>query len=245
MNIHVVIPHYRCFRWLDLCLYALRTLADGTLDITIVPMDSGEDLAMLRYKFESRVNSIILHDPGAGVGGMVLPGALSEGVSLRPDSDITITVDPDAIVLRNGWDSHLRAIFSDPRLAVAGINPRSDSNDFAGAPEWNWMAFRTKFWFEHVKSFQWRRTDIGHLFLDAAIKNGMEAATWPMNNRPKPGRPATFVGTPELWAMHAFYSTRRQKDYIPEEEKRGILSYEEEMEIMDICREIIDGEKNA
>lgn len=237
-TINVIIPHYKCVEWLFLCIESLTKLSNGMPHITVVNM-RGEGSVELRGSPLLRVIPI---EAGDKVGGAALPGALQAGMYAGENFDITVTVDPDAIVLKKGWDDDLRAIFADPRMAVAGINPRSDAREFFDVPEWNWMAFRTKFWFDHVKTFQWRRVDVGHLFSDAALANGMGVSTWPMRERPFAGRAASVVGRSEPWAFHAFYSTRKMKDRIPESERVGILTPEEENKAMAWCRAVIDSQ---
>lgn len=238
-TINVIIPHYKCEDWLELCYKSIMLLSNRPFSVTIIDM-GGKKPGRIDWRSDD-LKTIYL-DVGEKVGGAALPMALQAGIYAGENFDITVTVDPDAIVLKKGWDDDLRAIFADPRMAVAGINPRSDAREFFDVPEWNWMAFRTKFWFDHVKTFQWRRVDVGHLFSDAALANGMGVSTWPMRERPFAGRAASVVGRSEPWAFHAFYSTRKMKDRIPESERVGILTPEEENKAMAWCRAVIDSQ---
>jgi hypothetical protein len=133
-----------------------------------------------------------------------------------PNAEITLLIDPDAVVLMKGWDTKLLKIFQDSKTVCAGINPRSDFPIFSGVPEWNWMAFRTAWWREHISTFNHQRIDIGHLFTDTVAKcwhYGWKIHTWPLLSRPFPGRGAAVCGiSGEPFVFHAFYSSRKRLD---------------------------------
>lgn len=237
MNIEVIIPHYKAERWLIPCLDTLRSLAK--YDITkysVWNMGSGITWPDC---FEPHKDLWIHAYPTPGkVGGQPLNQVLTSAMK-DVTADITVTVDPDAIVLADGWDQRLLALFADPAMMVAGINPRSNYADFAGVPEWNWMAFRTSFWHQHVQSFTPQAVDIGHRFSIACKLQGKKYHTWPHQKDFYPGKIASAVGdTPDdLWAFHAFYSTRRRDDVFPDSERAGILTEQEERDCIQWCRD--------
>jgi hypothetical protein len=227
MNFHVIIPHYRAQHWLRPCVTLLQRLASGLIPIQydILTMDDEpieiENVTVYRFP-----------QPGK-IGGQPLPEILLRGTHMT-DAAITITVDPDTLMLCPDWDLLVASKFYRSSTVVAGINPRSDTGDFAGVPEWNWMAFKTEYWLEHVRTFQPNRCDIGHLFADAAARTGHDMYLWPLVRHPYPGKAASIVGDKDCgeFVFHAFYSTRKREDRIPDSERTGILTESEETEMI-------------
>lgn len=237
MDIHVVIPHYRAEHWLRPCLELLhrRAVNGDQIVYTVLTMeDFAHEREIVRRLVGDLANVMDCPMPGA-IGGQPLPAVLEQGARLRLDLPITVTVDPDALILADGWDRRVRELLT--THVAAGINPRSGCSEFAGVPEWNWCAFDTRFWRDHIGTFMWNRHDIGHLFADAAAKQGRTLHIWPHHSSPFEGKAAAVVGDSrdEKWAMHAFYSSRKRKDRIPEGERKGILSLDQEAEIVQWC----------
>ena len=238
MQFHVVIPLYRAHNWLAANLECLSERAHHPFFVTVVDMsDTGAD-KRATFGICDDSDTIIPLDVGNAKGGEPIAQALRVGVESNPTADITITVDPDALVLRENWTGHLINIFADPKVIAAGINPRSYSKEFGGNVEWNWCAFRTDYWRQHIGNFLWRRVDIGHLFGDSAKKTGHKIHTFPMISMPIEGKPAAFCGDAEgLWAFHAFFSSRKHRDHLPPSDRKGILTEEEEEKIIADCLE--------
>lgn len=236
--IHIVVPHFRAAGWLELNIYNLVSLADNKANfkIDIIEMSGAHTYS---YYMGEDTQSHVYAPPEGAVGGAALPGALQYGVSLMPDAEITLLVDPDAVVLAKGWDTTLLRLFADPKMVCAGINPRTDNPNFADVPEWNWMAFRTAWWAEHVRTFNYSRIDIGHLFADAAAKCGRcgyKIYRWPMMSRPFAGRGATISGIESPFVFHAFYSSRRRLDETAKPERQWWLTADEERMAQEYCR---------
>lgn len=168
-----------------------------------------------------------------GIGGQPLPVCLRHAVLNDMSHEVTVLVDPDAIVLADGWDAIMERKVLGGHVA-AGINPRSDTADFAGVPEWNFMAFNTKFWADHIGTFQYWRVDIGHLFADAGATLGRTCYTWPLRYRPFVGKAASVCGDREspAFAFHAFMSTRKVKDIIPINERAAMLDENQERAVI-------------
>jgi hypothetical protein len=240
MNFHVVIPHYRAHHWLDACLTLLHGHSGEPIAVTVVDMsDTPEDQERTRKLCAGGIATIVPLNVGNQVGGQPLPQALLTGTNARTDCKYTVTCDPDALIVRDDWTGELHRIFSYDKIIAAGINPRSYAHDFAGQCEWNWMAFRTDWWREHVGDFHWRRVDIGHRFRDKANEVGKDVYTWPFVEHPYPGKPGAFVGDGKgLWAYHAFYSTRKHRDVFPDAERVGILTDAQEQDIIRLCLKV-------
>lgn len=239
--IHVVIPHYRATRWLTPCLSLLRRRSTShAVRYTVLAMeDDRGDVEAVRRAVDGLANVVEYPTPGM-IGGEPLTCALTHGTKLIEDSIITVTVDPDALVMAGGWDQRLIQLFADPDMAVAGINPRSETREFGGFAEWNWMAFRTRFWLQHVAHFSPhidRLHDFGHILTHAAEKHGKRQHLWPRVATPIPGKAATVCGdeVDPAFVCHAFYSTRKRRDRIPEEEMRWILTDEQEAKLIEYC----------
>lgn len=240
MNIHVIIPHFRCAKWLNACLYVMRRRASGYIPIAYSVIHMSDEAI-------AQTDDVRLHpfpQPGK-VGGQAIPSALLYGVSLMPDASVTITVDPDALVLCEDWDLLVASKLHPVDVVCAGINPRSNFPDFAETPEWNWMAFKTEYFQTQIGTFDVRRLDIGHSFKDATQRTGHRCHTWPWRSSPFAGRIAAEVGDDECpaFAFHAFYSSRRLLDYIPEGERPGMLTELEEQEAIDDCTRFDVAEK--
>lgn len=207
--------------------------ATDLVTYSIVNMDIDDD--KVAEDFGNQVN--VYPYPIEGVGGQVLPDALKYGTDLVPESKITVTVDPDAIVLADGWDAYLLGLFYGG-TRLAGINPRSGSSHFRNVPEWNWMAFDTKWWQDEVGHFDPGRAgvhDIGHVLNN--VVNARYKMTWPHKDNPFNGRAAAIVQDPNYgeFVFHAFYSTRKHEDPLPDSERNGILTDREEREAINYC----------
>lgn len=246
MKIHMIVPYFSAAEWATACLRELMVRAQGIVHVTIVDMDT-------KHPFDFTGNDyhqIVRFNPKDMIGGHPLPFALSLGMNQHRDADITVTVDTDALVLKHGWDDELRRLFTDPKLMCAGINPRSDTDIFSDCPEWNWMAFRTEFWHREVSTFLPKNEagpDIGHLFRHAAQRCKKKYKVWPMQSRPFTDKGATFVGDSpdDLWAFHAFYSSRRVQDSIPDAERKWMLTPEQEASLRLQCRDYKRKEEHA
>lgn len=237
MNFHVVIPHYRAHHWLSANLTLLHGHSGEEIAITVVDMSETDLQQELTNNIcEACEADILPMDALRQVGGQPLPQALELGVRSRNDCKYCVIIDPDALIVRDDWTGELHRIFSDDRIIAAGINPRSSSADFSQQCEWNWTAFRMDFWKAHINNFAWRRVDIGHRFRDAANGYDKLVKTWPFASHPFEGKPGAFVGDDKgLWAYHAFYSSRKHRDNFPESERAGILTEQQESEIILKC----------
>lgn len=243
--IHVIIPFFQSELWFKACLECLvkRAANRPLVRTVIVNMDEDGPLSLAVWAHD--VDRVVAFPEASNmIGGQPIPAALLRGFAADnpADDDIVMTLDTDCLLLKQGWDTELVRLFADPALAVASINPRSDSEVFAGFPEWNCMAFRAGFFRQYVRSFQALGSagpDIGHRFGHAARLASLKVKLWPMQSRPYADKGATFAGDSpnDLWAFHAFYATRKIKDHIPEEERKWILTPEQEGVMRTRCAE--------
>ena len=233
MLIHIVIPHFRCLRWLVPCVTLLRRHANKTHTIIIDVMNTDLDPEQRAEAAHAVAGMAACHDmPIKGIGGQMLPSVLLAGVRLCPDADITVTVDPDALTLRPNWDVWIVNWIRDIGYTAVGINPRCHMPEFTNCPEWNWMAFDTNHWRDNIGEFRWNRHDIGQRFADAP---GARVLTLPTLFHWKEGKPAAVCaehGQAEPFAFHAFYSSRRVQDMMQPEEPPAMLTEQEEKDVI-------------
>jgi len=236
IDLHVIIPHYRVLPWLDACLksHQKRSSLPSRISYTVITMEEDQSLAEEVTALVGDRAEVIWHPTPGQWGGQPLPVVLAKGSRLKPAIPITLLVDPDALMLAQDWDSRLRSLFADEELVVAGINPRSWLTQFSGVVEWNWMAFRTRFWADNIGHFDCTAAkchDIGHIMTQAASRHGKRQHLWGLTSRALgSSRLASICGDAihSEWVVHAFYSSRRRKDIGIQADEIAMLTPEEE-----------------
>jgi hypothetical protein len=184
-----------------------RAAVVASLRLHIVQFQPGCPLPALLFGIT--VSELVI--PKQVIGGGALPYFFEEVQKLAPPG-IVVLCDTDAFMLRNGWDTDVRAILE--THSVAGINPRSSSRVFANRTEWNWIAFwRDRFDLSRVLAefHAWKLHDWGEWFTRVSPT---AVHTWP---------PLVFMdgaqvicGTPDKgpWVLHKFYGSRTRNEAI-------------------------------
>jgi len=231
---HVFILAYKNIEWVQtnlICMISRQIMGSTKVRYTIYLMDEFPD-AIDTFSSTSSVADLYWDPPGSKVhGGSSLPKAFKTIFSKLSEGEITVLVDPDAVVLAHGWDAYLYYQFQDASVGFIGINPRGKTHaahrDLA---EWNWCAYRTiilRDAFESHTYFDFMqpaaeylgRTGMeqGGVFTYLYCLHNMSQILFPGISRPFVGKSPQISGNPAgtlNWAIHMFYLSRRHKELV-------------------------------
>jgi len=231
--IQVMIPHFKNVKFLLLCLQLLKMRQSNDSSIIVkytvfTQEDTKEERDKVKEAIKDNVEVIDFPQPGK-VGGAALFEFFKVASRVAKDSqaDIAVTVDVDALTLASNWDLKLRNIFQDEQVVLAAISPRFDGN-----AEWNWMAFSPRFYYKHIRD--WKKLkfhDWGHWFTSFADS---KQHLWANRYYPIPSKSPIVSGDKfdKYWALHMFYTTRRQSENNLESESGTWTTPEESEKII-------------
>ncbi|KAI3629509.1 hypothetical protein MIR68_012524 [Amoeboaphelidium protococcarum] len=246
--IDVYISHYNNQKWLLRCLNALQlhqslpTNADPcTVGVryNVVTMETTQEQRDSVIKAVGNRARVIQY-PQNGKGGEPLP-KFFQLVANETKGKITVVCDVDVLVLSDGWDMQLLAVlFSQSQYTMAAINPRQFNSNFKDVAEWNFLAYNTEvhrnlpFIQSTQQMSEWGLYDFGHWFQKQAVDAGKKVFLFHHKQQLIEGKsPAVCedqYGRP--FALHMFYTTRKQQDDIGDE-AQYIVTPEQELCIVE------------
>lgn len=259
LHINCILPNYYNDKWLIPNVANLHRKRSGRHQLTFSVIDQRDTGVSESESLRSRLEVLLTGSDAAlefwsvinpeKRGGQSLPRVLAAGMyrDVRGgvqavDSDISITIDTDALVYPVHWDAMLVDLYADEEVKVAGINPRGDQgtdprgrDGFKGVVEWNFMSFRTAFWHDRIRSFRSYGLDIGHRFTHAVMTTpGTRQILFPRLYKPYADKAATVCGlNGREFVLHAFYASRKRKDKLPDSERSAVLSPDQENELIE------------
>jgi len=223
--IHVYIPHYKNEITLMNCVALLQKRQSNEHIIKyfiITQEDTVEERANIRRHFEGQQIHVIDFPQGVNViGGSALPGFFKLVNNLNHGSNVTLTIDVDAFILASNWDLRIAQIFKNPNVQVAAINPRVFHGPaFHNIPEWNFMAFRSEFFYYPLSNSWPLLHDWGHMFLNWTLEKNQTIHLWQNPWYPIEGKTAMVVGDEfnPTWVLHFFFTTRKRNEHISHNE---------------------------
>jgi hypothetical protein len=218
-SICVFWPHFNNPEYLQASIESHKKRQSHSKQIRVVYYiltmeDEIEKRKIIRHKFQSKEVFVVdFPQPPNVIGGSPLPDFLRQVNKYTSGCEIAITSDVDSFMLANNWDQRLLQIFSDPDMVVAAINPRHNTGAFKNVAEWNWMAFRSEFYYDHIFKTWETVHDWGELFSNLAKQNSKKVYLFQDSWVPIPKKsPQVVSDTYGLWVLHMFYSTRKQKE---------------------------------
>ena len=220
--------------------------SNGSITAGVQVQHSSSPAMIVSPWISGMVRLDVVDFPMTEVGGSSL-GRLHQIVNLigaMRNAEFMVLVDTDVIVLAEQWDHRViqQLQRKDPSVVpdstssnstvLAAINPRS--GPFTGQAEWNFLAFRYSFYRPFLNSLftfhdAGQYHDVGHWWSEKAAQADMHQHLWKFVHKPIAGRSPSIVGdaVDPVFALHFFYSSRRYKEKIPQEELKFVCSTEE------------------